>query len=130
MVMRTRLTSLVLLLIVAGGAFAGTPLHSSEQSCSMGGAMGEMDCCKAALMKAQTAESVSARLCCALNCSKDGTSPSNSLRPSPQLQRSVSAYHVGAQQLLATVFSSHVDRSPGPSLYSNPAYIRHLSLLI
>src|SRR5213596_1165831 len=108
--MRTRLTSLVLLLIVAGGAFAGTPLHSSEQSCPMGGAMGDMDCCKAALMKAQTAESASAQLCCALNCSKDGTSPSNSVRPSPQLQRSVSAYPMDAQQLLATVFFPRVNR--------------------
>src|SRR5207245_10315575 len=104
--MRTRLTSLVLLLIVAGGAFAGTPLHSSEQSCSMGGAMGEMDCCKAAFMKAQTAESASARLWCALNCSKDGTSAANSVRPSPHLQRSVSAYPVDPQHLLATDFSS------------------------
>src|SRR5438105_10891625 len=130
MVMRTRLTSLVLLMIVAAGAFAGTPLHSSEQTCSMGGMMGEMDCCKAALMKAQTAESASAQLCCALNCSKEGSSPSNSVRPSPQLQRSVSAYPVGAQHLLTTIFSSHVDRSHSPSLYSNPAYIRHLSLLI
>src|SRR6266566_4442306 len=121
MVMRTRLASLALLLIVAGGAFAGTPLHSSEQSCPMGGAMGDMDCCKAALMKAQTAESASAQLCCALNCSKDGTSPSNSVRPAPQLQRSVSIYRVGAQQLLATAFSSHVDRLYGPYLYSNPA---------
>ena len=128
--MRTRLTSLVLLMIVAGGAFAGTPLHSSEQSCPMGGAMGEMDCCKAALMKAQTAESASARLCCALNCSKDGTSPVNSVRPSPQLQRSVSTYPVGAQQLLAIVFFSRENRPHGPPLYSNPAYIRHLSLLI
>src|SRR5437867_3995053 len=130
MAMRARLTSLVLLLMVAGGAFAGTPLHSNEQSCSMGGAMGEMDCCKAALMKAQTAESASARLCCALNCSRDGTTPSNSVRPSPQLQRSVSAYPVDAQPLLATVFFSRFDRSHGPPLYSNPAYIRHLSLLI
>jgi len=130
MVMRMRLTSLVLLLIVAGGAFAGTPLHSVEQSCSMGGAMGEMDCCKAALMKAQTAESASARLCCALNCSKDGTAPANSVRPSPQLQRSVSVYPLGAQVLLATVLFSRVDRSHGPPRYSNPAYIRHLSLLI
>ena len=128
--MRTRLTSLVLLMIVAGGAFAGTPLHSSEQTCSMGGAMGEMDCCKAALMKAQTAESASARLCCALNCTKDGTSPDNSVRPSPQLQRSVSAYPVGTQPLLATVLSSRVDRSHGPPADSHPAYIRHLSLLI
>ena len=127
--MRTRLTSLVLLLIVAG-AFAGTPVHSSEQTCGMNGLMGDMDCCKAALMKARRAESASARLCCALNCSKDGTSPSNSVRPSPQLQRSISAYPVGAQQLLATVFSTHVDRSHGPPLDSQPAYIRHLSLLI
>src|SRR5437899_12369688 len=97
MVMRTRLTSLVLLMIVAGGAFAGTPLHSSEQSCSMGGAIGEMDCCKAALMKAQTSESASAQLCCALNCSKEGTSPSNSVRPSPQLQLPFSAYLGSAQ---------------------------------
>ena len=129
--MRTRLTSLVLLLIVAGGAFAGTPLHSSEQSCPMGGVMGDMDCCKAALMKAQTAESASARLCCALNCSKDGTAPANSVRPSPQLQRSVSVYPVGAQALLTIVTSlGRVDRLHGPPTDSHPAYIRHLSLLI
>ena len=129
--MRTRLTSLVLLMIVAAGAFAGTPLHSSEQTCSMGGAMGEMDCCKAALMKAQTAESASARLCCALNCPKDGTSPDNSVRPSPQLQRSVLAYPVGAQALLTIVTSlGRVDRLHGPPADSHPAYIRHLSLLI
>ena len=130
MVMRTRLTSLVLLLIVTGSAFAGTPLHSSEQTCSMGGAMGEMDCCKAALMKAQTAESASARLCCALNCSRDGTAPANSVRPSPQLQRSVSAYPADLPPLLATVLSARVDRSHGPPTDSQPAYIRHLSLLI
>jgi len=117
-------------MIVAGGAFAGMPLHSSEQSCPMGAAMGEMDCCKAALMKAQTAESASARLCCALNCSKDGTSPVNSVRPSPQLQRSVSTFPVGAQQLSAIVFSARENRPHGPPPYSNPAYIRHLSLLI
>ena len=43
MVMRTRLTSLVLLLMLAGSAFAGIPLHSNEQSCPMGGAMGDME---------------------------------------------------------------------------------------
>src|SRR5207244_3930005 len=131
MVMRTRLTSLVLLLIVAGGAFAGTPLHSSEQFCSMGGGMGEMDCCKAALMKARTAESASARLCCALNCSKEGSSPSNSVLPSPQLQLSLSAYPSDAQTLLPRlVLTSRVDRLHGPPADSHPAYIRHLSLLI
>ena len=129
--MRTRLISLVLLFVLAGGAFAGTPLHSSEQSCSMGGAMGEMDCCKAALMKAQTAESASARLCCAVNCPKDGTSPSNSVRPSPQLQLSISAFPVAAQVLSPTVPPlGRIDRLHGPPADSHPAYIRHLSLLI
>ncbi len=52
--MRTRLISLVILLVVAGSAVAGAPLHSNEQSCSMGGAMGEMDCCKAALSRSNT----------------------------------------------------------------------------
>ena len=129
--MGMRLTSLVLLLIVAGGAFAGTPLHSSEQSCSIGGAMGEMDCCKAALIKAQPPESVSARLCCAVNCSKEGTSPTNGVRFSPQLQLSVSAYPVRAQSLLPTIpLLGNIDRLHGPPTDSNPAYIRHLSLLI
>ncbi len=84
--MGTRLISLVLLLIVAGGAFAGTPLHSNEQSCSMGGAMGEMDCCKAALSRRQTPQATAARLCCSLNCSQNGTTPSNGVRTSPQVQ--------------------------------------------
>lgn len=129
--MKQRLTSLVLLLIVAGGAFAGTPLRSSEEACSMGGAAGEMDCCKAALMKAQTAESATARLCCAVNCSKDGTSPSSSVRPSPQLQVSVSSYPARAHVLLHTVPPlGRIDRLHGPPTDSHPAYIRHLALLI
>ena len=90
--MRTRLTSLVLLLIVAGGAFAGTPLHSSEQSCSMGGAMGEMDCCKAALSHNNTPQVASARLCCSLNCSQNGTTPSNGVRIQPRMQPSLALH--------------------------------------
>ncbi|MEP6742654.1 MAG: hypothetical protein ABJB61_09160, partial [bacterium] len=74
--MKTRLTSLVLLLVLGGGAF-GMPMHSNEQSCPMGGPMGDMDCCKAALMKNQTPQVTTARLCCALNCSQDGMTPSN-----------------------------------------------------
>jgi hypothetical protein len=126
-----RLTSLVLLLIVAGGAFAGTPLHSSEQSCSMGGAMGEMDCCKAALMKAQTAESASARLCCALNCSKEGTSPTSGVRLSPQLPLAVQTYPSAVNGFLPSITpAGRIDRLHGPPTDSHPAYIRHLSLLI
>jgi hypothetical protein len=93
--------------------------------------MGEMDCCKAALMRAETLESANARLCCAINCSKEGTSPTNVVRLSPQLQLSLSAFPADAQALLPTLgLASRVDRSHGPPIYSNPAYIRHLSILI
>jgi hypothetical protein len=129
--MRTRLTSLVLLLMVAGGAFAGTPLHSSEQSCNMGGMMGEMDCCKAALMEAQTPQASTARLCCALNCSKEGTLPSNGVRLSPQLVLAVQVYPPGARVLLPSAkLLWRTDRSHGPPTDPHPAYIRHLALLI
>ena len=129
--MRMRLTSLVLLLIVAGGAFAGTPLHSSEQSCNMGRTMGEMDCCKVALMATQSLQASSARLCCVLNCSKEGTPPGNVARPSLQLQLAVQVYPPGAHALLpSAVPPASVDRSHGPPTDSHPAYIRHLALLI
>jgi hypothetical protein len=129
--MRTRLISLVILLVVAGSAVAGAPLHSNEQWCSMGGAMGEMDCCKAALSRSNTPQVASARLCCSLNCSQNGTTPANGLRVQPKMQPSLSAHLAGAQAILPSMpvlrLSSH---SHGPPTDSNPAYIRHLALLI
>jgi len=125
-----RLASLILLLVLAGSALAGVPLQFGERECSMGGMM-DMDCCKAALMKAQTAESASARLCCALNCPKEGTSPTNGVRFSPQLQLLVQVYPADAHGLLSsTMPPGHIDRSHGPPADSQPAYIRHLALLI
>ncbi len=131
--MRIRLTALVLLLMVSGSAVGGVPMptHSGEQLCPMGGEMGDMDCCKAALMASQTAESASARLCCALNCSKDGTSPSHSIRISPQLQLSVVQYRSAAHATLASILvRGRIDSLHGPPIDSHPAYIRNLSLLI
>lgn len=131
MAMKLRLTSLVLLLMLGGSAVAGMPMHSSEQMCPMGGAMGAMDCCKAALMKAQTAESASARLCCAVNCSKDGTSPTSSIRVSLKLQLSSFQYPPVAPVTLPSIFAlERIDRLHGPPADSHPAYIRNLSLLI
>lgn len=129
--MKLRLTSLVLLLVLGGGAVAGMPMHSGEQMCPMGGAMGQMDCCKAALLKAQTAESASARLCCAVNCSKDGTSPSGSVRVSPKLQLSSVQYPSAAPATLPDIVTlERTDRLHGPPTHSHPAYIRNLALLI
>ena len=130
-VMRIRLTSLVLLLTLSGSAFGGVPVQFGEQSCGMDHAMGDMDCCKAALMPSKDAHTATARLCCALNCSKDGTAPTNGVRFAPQLQVRLISYPSIAQALL----TSHVrDRlfgsSHDPPGDSHPAYIRNLALLI
>lgn len=129
--MKKRLTSLVLLLVLAGSAFAGIPLHSGESECSMGQAMDGMDCCKRALLAAQTPEVATARLCCAVNCSNNGSTPPSSLRVSPQSQPAASDYQPGTPALPASVLlTRHISQSHGPPTDSHPAYIRHLALLI
>src|SRR2546421_11438285 len=129
--MRTRFISLVVLLVVAGSAVAGAPLHSNEQSCSMGGAMGEMDCCKAALSHNNTPQVASARLCCSLNCSQNGTTPSNGVKVQLKMQPSTAAHLTSFQAILPTLPSRrHSSHSYGPPTDSHPAYIRYLALLI
>jgi len=129
--MRIRLTSLVLVLMLSSSAFGGVPVQFGEQSCSMDHAMGDMDCCKAALLPAGNAEAATARLCCALNCSKEGTAPAKLARFAPQLQLMVISYPPIHEALLA----SHVGNrlfgpSHGPPADLHPAYIRNLALLI
>ena len=63
--MKVRLTSLVLVLMLGGSAFAGVPMQLGEHSCSMDHMMGDMDCCKAALVQSQSPQASAARLCCA-----------------------------------------------------------------
>ncbi|HKO99354.1 MAG TPA: hypothetical protein VJU86_20310 [Pyrinomonadaceae bacterium] len=128
--MMKRLTSLVLLLMLASSVFAGMPLHSNEQSCPMGGAMAEMDCCKAALMQSKTPEVAAARLCCAVKCSNDGTAPSGNLRV-PKSQPAVSVFHASTAILPNRVLLAlHISRAHSPPFDSHPAYIRNLALLI
>ena len=134
MTLRKRLASLILLLVLLGSAFAGVPLRSGEQSCSMGeamGDMGDMDCCKAALMQNETPQADAARLCCALNCFQNGsTAPTNIVRLSPPLPVAVPPHPAIAQASLNSSLSlRYIDRSHGPPV-STPAYIRHLALLI
>src|SRR5437660_9043095 len=97
----------------------------------MGGAMGDMDCCKAALRRSNTPQVASARLCCSLNCSQNGTTPSNGVRVQPKMQPSLSAHLAGAQAILPPVLLlRHNSHSHSPPLDSHPAYIRYLALLI
>lgn len=130
--MRARITSLVVLLILAGGAVSGVPLHSSEQECSMP-EMAGMDCCKkAAQAESLTPEVSTARLCCALNCSHSGATTSNGTQlPRPLASQAIAIHPASVQPVLGlphlSLRSSWAD-SPPP--YSNPAYIRHLALLI
>ena len=129
--MRIRLTSLVLVLMLGGSAFAGVPVQFGEQSCSMDHAMGDMDCCKVAIMPSKDAETVTARLCCALNCSKEGTAPPNGVRFIPQLQVTLISYPPIPQAFLASHLRNRLfGPSHGPPGDSNPAYIRNLALLI
>lgn len=51
--MRKWLVNSILLLALAGNAAMGMPLHSNEETCSMG----EMDCCKKAAMAQSAAAS-------------------------------------------------------------------------
>ncbi|HLO01239.1 MAG TPA: hypothetical protein VK208_22465 [Pyrinomonadaceae bacterium] len=129
--MHKRLPSLILLFVLAGSAFAGIPLPTGEDACSMGQPMEGMDCCKAALMGGASPEVAAARLCCVVNCSHEGSTPPSGLRVSPQSQPLVSDYLPVTPSLPASILlTRHSSRSHGPPIDSHPAYIRHLALLI
>lgn len=129
--MRIRLTALILVLMLGGSAFGGVPVQFGEHGCNMDHAMGDMDCCKAALMASRNTEAVTARLCCALNCAKEGTAPTNGVRFSPQLQLTVDSYPPVPQTLVASHLTSRqFAQTHGPPGDSHPAYIRNLALLI
>jgi hypothetical protein len=131
MMMKTQLTSLVLLLVLAGSAFAGVPLHFGESECSMGQSTAGMDCCKAALLGGGSSEAAAARLCCAVNCPHDGSTPPSGVRVSPQSQPASSDYQPGTLALPASILlTRHISHLHGPPTDSHPAYIRHLALLI
>gem|GEM_PF-483962 len=130
--MRKRLTSFALVLVVAGSVYAGMPLHSSEQECNMPGMAG-MDCCKKAAKPASVAaEDLLARLCCAINCSQEGsTAPQGTQLPRPSVEQLVRNHSSWHQAQETTPFSAPgVSWAHSPPPYSNPAYIRHLALLI
>jgi len=128
--MKKRLASLVLLLVLAVGTFAGMPLHFGESECNMDGMM-DMDCCKAALMQVETREGADAKLCCALNCAQNGTTlPTGSIRVTPPYQARITTYLAIARPLAnSSLRFLRSDRLHGPP-GAAPTYLRHLALLI
>ena len=128
--MKKRLASLILLLVLLGGAFAGVPVKFGGGECGMHEMMEGMDCCKAALLHSETPKVAEAKLCCELNCAQSGaTSPSVRTRITPPVQVRPLQYPIISSPILtATSFyrtNSHHD-SPG----SPPTYLLNLAFLI
>ena len=129
--MGKRPTSLLLLLVLASSVCAGMPLHSNEQECAMP-EMAGMDCCKRASRGETTSEGLIAQLCCSLNCSQDGTTGSKSAQlPQPLVvQLNFDRISLTQPPAVSPFSSFRFNREHSPPQYSNPAYIRHLALLI
>lgn len=128
--MKKRVASLVLLLVLAAGTFAGVPLHFGESECTMDGMM-DMDCCKVALMLTETPEVADAKLFCALNCAQNGTTfPTGSIRATPPSPARTASHPAIALTLPdASLRFRRSDRLHGPP-GAAPTYLRHLALLI
>lgn len=129
--MRKRLASLTLLLVLAGGAFAGVPLSFGESSCSMGGGM-DMECCKAMrLLQGRAKFTQEEELLCALNCAQNGTTlPSSVIRVNPPTQ-TIQPVHLALTQPVSIPLS--ISRAATPTHSppgSPPTYLRNLALLI
>jgi hypothetical protein len=123
-------TSLFLILTLGASVLSGMPLHPNEEKCMHG--MSGMDCCKTAQGHGDDKDVIAARICCAVNCSQSGTSGPVRVQP-PRSSRLVAiALHPAIIKPLAPLpipsSLSSWSHSPPPS--SNPAYIRHLALLI
>ena len=90
-----------------------------------------MDCCKHALSKNNTPQVTTARLCCALSCADESTTPTTGIQVQPKTEP-LALTHI----LAAAVVPPGVPilrggtNSHSPPSESHPAYIRHLALLI
>jgi hypothetical protein len=113
---------------MTGGTLAGVPMHSGERECHMAGMM---DCCARARIRSGRPESKAARLCCALNCTEPGTTPpTSSFKLSPQLAIVLNSILVPRISSLQSPEAARSSSPPGYRQNLNPAYVRHLALLI
>lgn len=128
--MKKWLTTLLLILAMAGGTLAGMPIHSGNTNSRM------MKCCQKARSKEQSKEASLARLCCAVNCSESAPAPSGTaLNFSPSFIISGDSL---IKQITLLLFIKEKPKSPPlRSAERNfqpqkiqPKYIQHHSLLI
>ena len=127
--MKPRLASMFLLLVLFGGAFAGVPLQFADNSCSMGGMM-DADCCKAALLQAGKASlTQQEELLCALDCAQNSTAiPASSVVVLPPPASGVTC-HTAVAVTLPVIRTDRFKAFHSPP-GSPPTYLRHLALLI
>jgi len=125
--MAKRLTMLMVILALASGVLAGTPLHDPND--------GMMECCKRAKNKEQSKAAEVSRLCCAINCSTATPVPSGaSFNPAPT---NFTVTESIAEQI-AALFAKAKAAPITPSAYSReilprtfqPTYIQQHSFLI
>ena len=124
MVMAKWLTAIILITTLAGRALAGAPPHTGGPQCAMPG------CCEAAQENDGTEEFIAAQMCCAVNCSLPAETAPN--KPTQDTPKTVSAVSPAYLQSLAATSELIWPRgaTPTASPTSQPAYIRHLALLI
>ena len=128
--MKQRLASLVLLLVLVGGAFAGVPVQFGGSECGMTEMMEGMDCCKAALLQSQSPEVADAKLCCALNCAQSGTtSPPATVRVTPPAPARIADHLSIPQPIVGAARFGRIDSRHGPP-DSPPVYLLNLAFLI
>lgn len=129
--MLKRLTALVFVLVIGGGAVAGTPLHSHDQECEMG-AMAMMDCCIKAREQSQAPEVLAAKLCCAINCSQPVPAGQTGTFNPQTAQSPVTSPLLASAPPPADLLPPSLQRGRELTLALSfpPGYIRHSALLI
>ncbi len=128
--MKQRLASLVLLLVLFGGAFAGVPMSFGENQCSMGNM--DMECCKAMLLlQSRTKLTSDEELLCLLNCAQNGTTlPASVVRVTAPAQTIQPLLPALTQPLSIPISVSRAATQAHSPPGSPPTYLRNLTLLI
>ena len=130
--MLRRLTALVFILTLAGGALAGTPLHPRDQECATAGAA-VADCCEKSRQQPEAPDALAAGLCCVPCCSQPAPVSLTGGSFKSRTARSPVAFPARAAATRpASPLSPSLTPGRGLTLPLNPTrgYILHSALLI
>jgi hypothetical protein len=127
--MKKWLTSLFLLLALAGGVLAGTPMHSGNTN-------SRMSCCKKMKGAEQTPHMKMVNLCCVLNCTDPAPSPTGpsfnfspaNITVSDSIIKQIASLLMTTEKPVSTTAVSF-ERANLPRKIP-PKYLRHHSFLI